>query len=294
MALQWPLIVFTLCLCLGAGIWFATGLMTFRGEDDAVKMPGMIATAVCLVVGGFASFLHLHHWERMFNGFGHITSGITHELIGIVVVMATVVLCFALFRAKKTPKWMGAVSMAASVLLIVLMTHSYAMPARPVWDVPFMYVAYLGNMGLFGFLALWIIQAATKGSTLVAKKAALVSGAVQLVGYLGFALVLMGMGSSFSDVGYHFMSSYPNLPLQEPGATVAGFATGEFGLAFWCIVVLVGSVLPMVVAGLGMRKEEGASGSFGLVVASLVGALAGGLAFRMMFFLLGYSQFVFY
>lgn len=294
MELQWPLIVFTLFTCLGAGIWFATGLMAVRGEDDAVKMPGMIATTVCLALGGFASALHLHHWERIFNGFGHLTSGITHELIGIVVVMASVVLCFALYRAKKTPKWMGIVAMVTAILLIVLMTHSYAMPARPVWDSPFMYVAYLGNMGLFGFLALWIMQGAAKGDSTLAVKAALASGAVQLLGYVGFAVLVMGMADSFAEVGYYFMSPDPTMALKDPGAAVSGFATGELGLAFWGVTVLVGSVLPLGALAFALRKSAAGTSALGIAGVSLACALAGGVAFRMVFFLLGYSQYVFY
>ena len=59
---------------------------------DAVSVPVVAA-------GGIAVFFHLEHFERIFNGFGHLTSGITQELIAIVllavvmVLAATLVLC---------------------------------------------------------------------------------------------------------------------------------------------------------------------------------------------------------
>ena len=49
-------------------------------------MPAWVVSAVLLAAGGIAVFFHLEHWERIFNGFGHITSGITQELIGCVAL----------------------------------------------------------------------------------------------------------------------------------------------------------------------------------------------------------------
>ena len=54
-------------------------------------MPAWIAAAVLLAAGGIAVFFHLEHWERIFNGFGHLTSGITQELIAIVVLAVVAV-----------------------------------------------------------------------------------------------------------------------------------------------------------------------------------------------------------
>lgn len=294
MELQWPLIIFTLFMCLGAGILFAAGLAAVRGEDDAVKLPSMVATTACMVLGGLASALHLHHWERIFNGFGHLTSGITHELIGIVVVMGAVILYFTLFRSKKTAKWMGAVAMAASVLLIVLMTHSYAMPARPVWNVPFMYLVYLGNMGLFGFLALGIMEVVTKGDANFAMKAALVSGVVQLIGCLGFATLVTGLADSFSSLGYYFMSTDPSAPLKDPGVALLGLTSFDLGLIYWGVTVLIGCVAPLVIAAIPALRKGERGCAWGVMAAALACALVGGVAFRAVFFLLGYSQYVFY
>ena len=60
-------------------------------------MPALITSAVLLVVGGIAVFFHLEHWERIFNGFGHLSSGITQELIAIVV-LAVAAIAFGLWR----------------------------------------------------------------------------------------------------------------------------------------------------------------------------------------------------
>ena len=86
MELQWPLILFTTLLAWAAGVFGAQCLYALRGQGTRAQMPALITSAVLLVVGGIAVFFHLEHWERIFNGFGHLSSGITQELIAIVVL----------------------------------------------------------------------------------------------------------------------------------------------------------------------------------------------------------------
>ena len=77
MELQWPLILFTTLLAWAAGLFAAQCVWALRGKGARAQMPALITSAVLLVVGGIAVFFHLEHWERIFNGFGHMTSGIT-------------------------------------------------------------------------------------------------------------------------------------------------------------------------------------------------------------------------
>ena len=86
MELQWPLILFSTLLAWAAGLFAAQCVWALRGKGARAQMPALITSAVLLVVGGIAEFFHLEHWERIFNGFGHMTSGITQELIAIVVL----------------------------------------------------------------------------------------------------------------------------------------------------------------------------------------------------------------
>ena len=63
-----------------------------------------------LAAGGIAVFFHLEHWERIFNGFGHLTSGITQELIAIVVLAVVAVVYLVYLRrgddGAKVPTWL--------------------------------------------------------------------------------------------------------------------------------------------------------------------------------------------
>jgi anaerobic dimethyl sulfoxide reductase subunit C (anchor subunit) len=61
------------------------GLLAGLGKAREIQIPATVVSLVAVILGGIASFLHLEHWGRIFNRFGHLTSGITQELIGIVV-----------------------------------------------------------------------------------------------------------------------------------------------------------------------------------------------------------------
>ena len=86
MELQWPLILFTTLVAWSAGVFGTQAVLALRGEAPKAQLSCWITAAVLLAAGGIAVFFHLEHFERIFNGFGHLTSGITQELIAIVVL----------------------------------------------------------------------------------------------------------------------------------------------------------------------------------------------------------------
>ena len=98
MELQWPLILFTTFVAWSAGLFGAQGAAALAGEGRRAQMPALIGSAALLAVGGIAVFFHLEHWERIFNGFGNPTSGITQELACIVVVGVLMVVAFVMLR----------------------------------------------------------------------------------------------------------------------------------------------------------------------------------------------------
>ena len=79
MELQWPLILFTTLVAWSAGLFGAQAVAVLRGGGGRAQMPALVASVALLAAGGIAVFFHLQHWERIFNGFGHLTSGITQE-----------------------------------------------------------------------------------------------------------------------------------------------------------------------------------------------------------------------
>ncbi|MBQ6453985.1 MAG: dimethyl sulfoxide reductase anchor subunit, partial [Coriobacteriales bacterium] len=99
METQWPLVIFTLCLCLAGGLLFMQSLMALLGKGSAKfqKMAAIVNIAV-IVIGGIAVFFHLQHWERIFICFCHITCGITHELIMVVLALAILIVFLVLLK----------------------------------------------------------------------------------------------------------------------------------------------------------------------------------------------------
>ena len=138
MELQWPLILFTTLVAWSAGLFGTQALLAAGGHAKKAQMPAWVASAVLLAAGGIAVFFHLEHWERIFNGFGHITSGITQELIAIVVLAVVAIAYLAMMRRSDdgatVPKWLCWVAVAVCVILVAVMAHSYTMAARPAWD----------------------------------------------------------------------------------------------------------------------------------------------------------------
>ena len=131
MELQWPLILFTTLLAWSAGLFATQCIYALRGTGAKAQMPAWIVSAVLLVVGGIAVFFHLEHWERIFNGFGHITSGITQELIAIVVLAVVAVIYLVYLRKNEgaAPKWIAIVGIVVSVVLLSRSSPSWVRPA---------------------------------------------------------------------------------------------------------------------------------------------------------------------
>ena len=158
METQWPLVIFTLFVCLTCGTLGGMSILALKGEGKNLQMTALITSAVSLVVGGIGAFLHLEHWERIFNGFGHITSGITQELIGCVALAIIIVVWFVMLRGEKpVSKALAWVTIVVAVLMVAATAHSYYMPARPAWGLALV-VFYLGNACLLGAVAIWLIS----------------------------------------------------------------------------------------------------------------------------------------
>ena len=99
-----------------------------------MQLASCVSAIVALAIGGLSVFFHLQHPLRMLNGFGHITSGITQELIAIVLLAVVMVLFFLMLRRSEddtVPQWLAVVGIVVVLVLIVAMGHSYMMPSLP-------------------------------------------------------------------------------------------------------------------------------------------------------------------
>jgi anaerobic dimethyl sulfoxide reductase subunit C (anchor subunit) len=290
MAVQWSLTLFTLFVALGSGLFAAQGLLAALGKGARLQLPALIAAFASVVLGGVFSFTHLQHWDRAFNGFGHLTSGITQELIGIAVVILAMVVYFVLLRRGEVPRWAGVLALVVGVALVVVMATSYMMPARPVWATPALYLFYLAQAALAGGAALWLVAGAAKAEDSYARGARMtaVGGVlvvVSLAVYAGYISTVQ-----FAEVGNYFDPTHPTKAMADPSAYRAQLTTGSLAPHFWGALI-VGGVVP---AALGFLKWRKPKGGLALACIALLAALAGGLAFRVALYVLGGSVFIFY
>ena len=310
MELQWPLILFTTFVAWSAGLFGAQGAAALAGEGRRAQMPALIGSAALLAVGGVAVFFHLEHWERIFNGFGNPTSGITQELVCVVVVGALMVVAFVVLRraaggdeAPALPKWLAALMIAAAALLVLVTGHSYMMAARPAWD------SLLGPLTLLGaacaagpltFAAIGAIAGGADGAVAggapgaaPARAAGRAVGIAAIVGsaanaalsvaYLAF---MAASTASHTAVGYYFDPTHPTAGMVDVSA-LSPFAAGSLPVA---VVAVVAALAPVACAIAGRKtgnwKVWGAAGA--------LCAVAGAVALRMAFYSAGASVYLFY
>ena len=299
MELQWPLIIFTTLVAWSAGLFGTQALMAVFGVGKKAQVPAWVCSAVLLAAGGIAVFFHLEHWERIFNGFGHLTSGITQELIAIVVLAVVAVAYLVLMRKSddgaSVPKWLAWVAVALSVVLVAVMAHSYTMAARPAWDSVLWILYVLGNACVLGPATFLLVLAAGGPGDQPADRAAdagapagrtaLAGAALNALAALAFAAFLQLSAGSFADVGLYFDPTHPTKAMADAAATVASQAP-----LLWLGAVAVGAFVPLAAAFMGRR-----TGSWKLwAPAAIIAALVGAVCMRVVFYNLGLSVFMFY
>ena len=300
MELQWPLILFTTLVAWSAGLFGTQALMAVFGVGKKAQVPAWVCSAVLLAAGGIAVFFHLEHWERIFNGFGHLTSGITQELIAIVVLAVVAVAYLVLMRKSddgaSVPKWLAWLSVALSVALVAVMAHSYTMAARPAWDSVLWILYVLGNACVLGPATFLLVLAAGGPGDQPADRAAdagapagrtaLAGAALNALAALAFAIFLQLSAGSFADVGLYFDPTHPNVAMANP-ANVSLF-TGD------SLAALVVAIIALVVALVGalLGKKQGAWKVWGAVVA--IAGLVCAVALRIMMYTMGETLFMLY
>lgn len=289
METQWPLVIFTLFVCLTCGTLGGMSILALKGEGKNLQMTALITSAVSLVVGGIGAFLHLEHWERIFNGFGHITSGITQELIGCVALAIVIVVWFVMLRGEKpVSKALAWVTIVVAVLMVAATAHSYFMPARPAWGLALV-AFYLGNACLLGAVAIWLISILKKDETAEATGIQLtfIAALVQLVADVVF--VIACALSSFAQYGHYADPTSMTTAPTHIDSLLGIMVTGAGAPMFW------GSIICVIVAAacaLVAKKKVGASKTL-MVVAAIV-ALATSVMFRVLIYQLGYPVVLLY
>ena len=286
MELQWPLILFTTFIAASAGLFATQSVYALADRGQRAQMPSLIASFVLLVVGGIAVFAHLQHWERIFNGFGHITSGITQELIAIVVMFVLMVVYFVMVRRESgVPKVLAVLAIIAACALVIVMGHSYMVASRPTWNSALQVISLIGSAVAIGVGLFAAFNAAEEDGAFNGLLA-LVGTAVGFVTTIAYLFAMNASTSAFTQVGTYFDPTQPNKPLVDV-SSFAPFASGSMPYSIGAIV-LAAVALACAFAG----KKTGNWKVMGWIIAlcSLVAAIL----LRVVFYQSGGSVFLYY
>ena len=304
MELQWPLILFTFFNCLAGGIFLMQGILTLMGLGKKMQLASLISALVALGIGGLSVFMHLQHWERMFNGFGHITSGITIELIFVVLFALALVLYFLMMRRSESgfaPKWCAVVAIVVSIALPIATGDSYLMAALLVWNTPLLPAYYAANTILLGGLAAAIIAAVVKVDDVDAAgkmcmRAAFVGAVVTGVITIIYAVVINGMTDMYTDVQYYFDPTLPDVGMVDVASFTGAILSGSLALPFWLGNVIVGCLVPAIISGLAMAGKLKCEGTkrLGVAVVALICAIVGSFVWRALLYVVAISALPFY
>lgn len=283
MELQWPLILFTTFVAWCAGTFATQAYLALSGSAKKVQFPCWIISAALLVIGGISVFFHLEHWERIFNGFGHITSGITQELIAIVVLAIVAIIYLAMMRKQdgEVPKGIAWAAIILSAVLVIVMGHSYMMQARPAWFNVLWIASLLGASCILGPATVAIV-CAVKGedaNTLV--KPAFIGSIINAIASIAAALTINFAHTS--EVGNYYDLTHPMKDITANGMNIFG---GE-SLVPTLLMIIIGCIGPIVCVMLG--RKNGNWKVYG--TAAVICAFVGAICLRVVFYYGGGSVF---
>ena len=294
MELQWPLILFTTFVAWAAGLFASQCVVALRGGMQKAQMAAWIVAAILLVIGCIAVFMHLQHWERIFNGFGHMSSGITQELIGIVLLIVIAVIFLVYLRKGKVPAWVSVVGIIIALGLVCVMGGSYMMAARPAWNGFSQMLSLIGAALALGPATMLILlevcgdkdDEGAKADVKTMGLAAIAGTAVNAVTTLFFAFGMNGVAGKVESIKYTFDTTNPTAAPMDPTA-VSAFA-GAAGTPV--ILAIIAAVLALVCAIVG--KKQGKWTLWGAL--TVIFALIAVIALRVAFFHMGVPMYSFF
>ena len=286
MELHWPLILFTSFAAASAGLFCVQGIYIVAGKGQKVQKPATISSLVLLVIGGIAVFFHLQHWERIFNGFGHITSGITQELICIVILAILMILALVLLRRGDLPKWLGVLAIIFGIVLTIVMGLSYTVSARPTWNTIAQPLSLFGAAAAFGVGVFGYLARDDEDASAYMGKWAIAGTALNAAFTVIYVAVIASAAKSFTDMGSYFDPSRPTAAMSDASA-YSPFAAGAIAPT---VISIILAVLALVFAVMGARSKNWRV--YGICIA--VCAFVGAILLRVVFFASGGSVFMFY
>lgn len=287
MEIQWSLVLFAALSAWGAGTYAATAIFgELLGKAPAAKKPGLILSAVALIVGALASMTHLGHLDRIFGVLSNPASGIFVEGLSagiLVVIIAVYLVALARNASAGALKAIAVVGLVPAVILTIAVGSSYLMASKPAWDVmalPLLSVGTAAVMGMVTFLAI-AAKSAPAADRALLSRAALVTVIIQAVLVVCYLAMVAGAG-------------YP-----DPSRSVERVVAGDMAPLFWGGVVALGLAVPLVASLMEGRNAStsasasgeaaSANGMTAFLFVAVICLILAAIAFRVVMFSIGSS-----
>ncbi len=318
MELQWPLIIFTTFMAWAAGTFGTQGIVAIRKFNAKSQFVTLIVAFAVLVIGGIAVMFHLQHWERIFNGFGHVTSGITQELALVVVVFIVMVIFFAFMRrngADKIPVWACVLAPVSGAALVAIMGHSYMLASRPAWDTVMQIMSLEANGAAMGSITVLITMKLRGDEAERLIVPALICNIVNVVVLVAYLIVMNAASSAFTELGYYYDPTQIARGMIDAATVTGAFSSAHIALSISAIAsaVIAAVIIIVLLVRRGSVAGKGSEGSDTTTTGSktatvsfprrnwlvtcgiaLAFAIASAILLRVVFYDLGLSIYMFY
>ena len=290
MEIQTPLVLFTTFLAWAIGIFGTQCVLALKKKGGELQKVSLLVAFIILVVGGIAVVFHLTHPTHIFNGFGHLSSGITQELIGIVLMVIAMLVFFLMLRRSEdnsVPAWVAIVGLVVCAILIVAMGHSYMMESRPAWNNILQLLSLLGAAFILGPATVAIIAALKKVELPELGLYNVIGTIVNAVLTCGFMLSMNAASSSFEGFAYYFDPTHPNWAMKH-GSDVSLFS----GDALTATVLIIIAVVVSIIAAFVGKKQGNKWLTWGSII--VVCGLVCAIALRCVMYTMGATLFMLY
>lgn len=198
MAIQWPLLIFSLLAGCGGVTLASAGVAELMGIGKKTRFIAVVVALVLLVVGGCASVLHLAQPSNIMAAAANVFSfsGISVELIMLglnVIVGAVYLVIVGRGGSTSAAKAMGVIGIVTGLIMAFVVGNGYVMEAQPLWNTPTLPLAYLGSgLACGATLFASLMTARGEDAADVAKfgTIALVAAVIEAVTFLAYGAVI--------------------------------------------------------------------------------------------------------
>lgn len=284
MTVPWLLIAFSTFSVWAAGLLGVQSVYALRGLGEKAQRPAAISALALLLAGICCLMGYFGHIERVFNAFKHLRSGLTQELIGVVVLLIIVVaLLIVLRREGKAPKWLLAVSVVAAVAFAIIVGAASVNTFHRTWSaIPWVLFVF-GAAAILGCASFAVIDALQKEPAEVDGFARVCPLGVA-AGYAVLSLVGLFYAESGSSAAASTISLYdPTHPMGALASSAQSLFSG--GLLSVSVIGVIAIGVVCTVAAMLVGYKQKTFKIWGAI--ALVCALVGVVCLQVLFFSIG-------